>query len=241
MASTIQDDLLKTFVTVSDSQTSHLADAATSLSDIVTQFGEIQKGSASPAARTTNPIEAATSDWGSIFQRISALPAAPTTKPTAAATNDQGGISAGAVASTVLTSGFGIVPLITGLLGLFGRGETQAGAPLVKYAMPRAINFQAAETGRGTTDFDYNQMGMPRANFASDKSGTDPSGRRPGGTPGVTTGGDGSVAGGQTPQITVNVHAMDSRSFLDHSNEIALAVRDAMLNLNAINDVVNDL
>jgi hypothetical protein len=34
---------------------------------------------------------------------------------------------------------------------------------------------------------------------------------------------------------------MDSRSFLDHSSEIAQAVRDAMLNLNSINDVVNDL
>jgi len=39
----------------------------------------------------------------------------------------------------------------------------------------------------------------------------------------------------------VNVQAMDARSFLDRSNDIALAVRDAMLNLNAINDVVNDL
>ena len=236
MASTIQDELLKTFITVSDSQASHLSDAAASLTGIVTQFGEIQKSSASPAARTTNPIEAATSDWGSILQKIGALPAAQTTKPTAGATNDQGGISAGAVASTILTGGFGIVPLITGLLGLFGGGETQAQAPLVKYAMPQAVNFQAAETGRGMADSDYDQMGMPRANFAPDTSA-----RRPDGTPPATTGGDGSVASHQAPQITVNVHAMDSRSFLDHSNEIALAVRDAMLNLNAINDVVNDL
>ena len=43
------------------------------------------------------------------------------------------------------------------------------------------------------------------------------------------------------PQITVNVQAMDARSFLDRSNDIALAVRDAMLNLNSINDVVNEL
>lgn len=236
MASTIQDELLKTFVTVSDSQTSHLADVATSLTDIVTQFGEIPKSSASPAARSTSPIEAATSDWGSILQKIGALPAAQAAKPSAAATNDQGGISAAAVASTVLTSGFGLVPLITGLLGLFGGGEKQAQAPLVKYAMPQSVAFQAAETGRGMTDSDYDQMGMPRANTAADTFGN-----RPGGTPPPTSGGSGNVSGGQAPQITVNVHAMDSRSFLDHSNEIALAVRDAMLNLNAINDVVNDL
>jgi hypothetical protein len=43
------------------------------------------------------------------------------------------------------------------------------------------------------------------------------------------------------PQITVNVQAMDARSFLDRSGDIAAAVREAMLNLNSINDVVNEL
>ena len=43
------------------------------------------------------------------------------------------------------------------------------------------------------------------------------------------------------PSISIQVNAMDSRSFLDHSHDIALAVRDAMLNMNALNDVVNDL
>ena len=43
------------------------------------------------------------------------------------------------------------------------------------------------------------------------------------------------------PQITVQVQAMDSRSFLDHSHDIAQAVREAMLNMHALNDVINDL
>ncbi len=34
---------------------------------------------------------------------------------------------------------------------------------------------------------------------------------------------------------------MDSQSFLDRSSDIAAAVRNAMLNLSPINDVVNDL
>src|SRR6185295_5883600 len=170
------------------------------------------------------------------IQKIGASPAAQITNRSAGATNDPGGISAGAVASTVLTSGLGLLPLITGLLGLFGGGEKQAPAPLVKYAMPPAIAFQAAETGHGMTDYDYDQTGMPRAGIASDTFG-----QRSDVAPAATTGGGGDVASRQAPQITVNVHAMDSRSFLDHSNEIALAVRDAMLNLNAINDVVNDL
>ena len=42
------------------------------------------------------------------------------------------------------------------------------------------------------------------------------------------------------PQITVQVQAMDSRSFLDHSNDIALAVRQAMLESSVLNDVVRE-
>jgi hypothetical protein len=34
---------------------------------------------------------------------------------------------------------------------------------------------------------------------------------------------------------------MDSQSFLDRSQDIAQAVRQAMLNLSSINDVVNEL
>ncbi len=39
----------------------------------------------------------------------------------------------------------------------------------------------------------------------------------------------------------MNVNAMDARSFLDRSSDIAAAVREAMLNLNPVNDVVSDL
>ncbi len=41
--------------------------------------------------------------------------------------------------------------------------------------------------------------------------------------------------------VNVQVQAMDSRSFLDHSQEIARAVREAMLNSHALNDVVSEL
>jgi hypothetical protein len=44
-----------------------------------------------------------------------------------------------------------------------------------------------------------------------------------------------------SPQITVNVSAMDSQSFMDRSNDIANAVRAAMLNMHPINDVVAEL
>ena len=41
--------------------------------------------------------------------------------------------------------------------------------------------------------------------------------------------------------VTVNINAMDSQSFLDRSNDIANAVRSAMLNMHPINDVVTSL
>jgi hypothetical protein len=42
-------------------------------------------------------------------------------------------------------------------------------------------------------------------------------------------------------QISIQVNALDSQSFMDHSYEIAQAVRSAMLNMNSLNDVVSDL
>ena len=139
--------------------------------------------------------------------------------------NSSGGTGSdvASVVSKVFTSGLGLVPLIGGLFGLFGGGSEQP-PPLVKYTMPQALYFQGADTGQSISPGDYDQFGMPRASGASSAS-----------TP--TSGG----AAPATPQITVSVQAMDSRSFLDHSTEIAQAVRQAMLNLSPINDVVSDL
>jgi hypothetical protein len=51
----------------------------------------------------------------------------------------------------------------------------------------------------------------------------------------------GTASAASSPQITVNVNAMDSRSFMDHSDDIANAVREAMLNMHPINGVVASL
>ncbi|HEY3840015.1 MAG TPA: hypothetical protein VGL72_25765 [Bryobacteraceae bacterium] len=45
----------------------------------------------------------------------------------------------------------------------------------------------------------------------------------------------------QSHNILVQVQAMDSQSFMDHSHDIAQAVRQAMLNMNSLNDVIQDL
>ncbi|MBI3281330.1 MAG: hypothetical protein HYZ57_15955 [Acidobacteria bacterium] len=43
------------------------------------------------------------------------------------------------------------------------------------------------------------------------------------------------------PAITINVQALDSRSFLDHSSEIASAVKDALLHSHSLNDIVAEI
>jgi hypothetical protein len=130
-----------------------------------------------------------------------------------------------------------MVPLIVGLMGLFGGGGTPAPPALVKYAMPERQYFEGADTGSDVGGADYDQMGMPRTyGAAPDGTSAQASGTA---VPGSSSGG--ATSGSAAPQITVNVQAMDSQSFLDHSSEIAQAVRAAMLNSNSINDVVNDL
>ena len=116
----------------------------------------------------------------------------------------------------VLKSAFGIVPLIGGLVGLFGGGDDDPLPALTKYQMPESIDYQAAEVDGQIANSDTDQSGAPRA-FG------------------------GGTGAGTVPGITVNVQAMDARSFLDRSGDIAAAVKDAMLNLNSINDVVTDL
>jgi len=143
------------------------------------------------------------------------------TEPTSSA-----GFTLPSVVSKVFESGFGLVPVISGLLGLFGGGASEP-PPFIKYAMPARLSFSGTEAGLAIRPTDYDQWGMPRipGSLQSAESGERNS----------------STAAAVTPQITVNVQAMDSRSFLDHSNEIAQAVRQAMLNLSSINDVVNEL
>lgn len=113
----------------------------------------------------------------------------------------------------VFGAGLGLSPLISGIASLFGGGgETSELAPVVKFALPRAVQVQAGiQESSPTTAFgvDYGQGGVARP---------------------VTQG----------PQITVQVHALDSQSFLDRSHDIALAVRRAMLESSVLSDVIRE-
>jgi hypothetical protein len=152
-----------------------------------------------------------------------------------------GGTSGLGIAATVLESGLGIVPLIGGLIGLFGGGGGSTQQPLTRYAMPDPVSFQGAETSSGIQAADTDSTGMPRVAGGSGGSGGSGSSTGSGGGSAMGGGSSAATGGGGGSQITVQVQAMDARSFMDRSSDIAAAVRDAMLNLNSINDVVSNL
>jgi hypothetical protein len=126
-----------------------------------------------------------------------------------------GGSTAETVLDDVLKSGFGLMPIVSGIMSLFGGGQSTP-PPLVDYQMPDTIDYQAAEVNGQIVGGDSDQSG----------------GARGFGSSGPTIEGAG---------VNVTVQAMDAQSFLDRSSDIAAAVRNAMLNLSPINDVVNDL
>ena len=142
---------------------------------------------------------------------------------TAASGGSASGTSSGpSIGSTLLDvfgAGLGLSPLISGHRE-FVRGRRRAlrtPAPLTKFVLPPSIqvNGGVSESGGQAFAVDNPQGGLPRA----------------------------ALDGGQASapaQITVQVQAMDSQSFLDHSADIAMAVRQAMLESSVLNDVVRE-
>ena len=131
----------------------------------------------------------------------------------------RGGSSAAATAGNVLNTasevlggGLSLLPLVSLFSGLFGGGQRQEPAPLTQFALPPTLDMETTTSNQSVS---WGENGLPR-----------------------TAGGTASSA---PSQVTVQVQAMDSQSFLDHSEEIAQAVRQAMLNMSSINDVVNSL
>jgi hypothetical protein len=244
MSNTIQDRLFEIFVALSGGQTKHI--------DALVDSADKTAAPAPGMARMTSPVEAAAqpgapAEIAATFVAIQqqsaaqALPAAvspvssvlqevvkQTTQSNSPSAKESSSGGSGvlhtveSIASTVFKNALGVMPIVSGLISLFGGGgDNEAPPPLVKYALPSKIDFRAAESESGFGSVDYDQSGRPRAynNVPAPAAS--------------------SVA--PAPQITVNVQAMDARSFLDRSGDIAAAVRDAMLNLNSINDVVNEL
>ena len=121
----------------------------------------------------------------------------------------------GSTASSVLGGSLGLLsPIVSGLLGLFG-SHSATPQPLPVYTPPPPVAIDAVLRGNAQPASSSQAAATPAAPAQSQSA--------------------------QAPQITVNVSAMDSQSFMDRSTDIANAVREAMLNNHPINGVISDL
>ncbi len=116
-----------------------------------------------------------------------------------------------------LKSGFGLAGLGLKIAGLFSRKK--ASPVFSTFELPPSLSFEVANT-------DNMLAGFPR--IARGQAGTvreiQP-----------------EVASTPQPQVVVNVSAMDAQSFMDRSNDIARAVRDAMLHMHPVNDLISEV
>jgi hypothetical protein len=112
----------------------------------------------------------------------------------------------------------GVGPMVTGLIKLFGSSEPEPLPALEKFEAPSSVSVEAGlSSSREFGGIRYGQGGLADI-----------------------TGGSQSATS-QAPTIQVNIQAMDSQSFLDRQEDIARAVREAMLHSNSLNDVVLEL
>ena len=125
------------------------------------------------------------------------------------------GLTDGGGLSSILRSGFGVAPLARALAGLFrGGGDREREPGFETVTAPPPIRLEAAVTGgRGFAEV---------ARGAGDEARVVEPRRA-------------------APQVVVNISAMDSQSFLTRSHDIARAVRDAMLHMDPLNDVIGEI
>ena len=119
----------------------------------------------------------------------------------------------GSAAESLFGGALSLSPILSGILSLFGGGSSGPTTQMTPFMLPAPVQYQAglASSG-GVTPVSFGEGAQPRAQGAS-----------------------------STTQVTVQVNAMDSQSFLDHSDDIANAVKTALLNSNSLGDVIADL
>lgn len=102
---------------------------------------------------------------------------------------------------------------------LFRRDSDESGVSApepTRFTLPATVSAQGALFGEEVRSVDYGAAGGLRA-LPGSSSGT-----------------------AAMPPIVVQIQALDSRSILDRSSEIAAAVRDAMLHSHSLNDLIGE-
>jgi hypothetical protein len=133
-------------------------------------------------------------------------------------TAGNGGSAWDGAISPILRTVLGGMPLVSGLVSLFSGGDSSPAAdPPTRYTPPPSIHVNAGlfQDGSKIDAVDYSQDGSVR-------------------TVGAPTAGSVGMS-----SVVVQVQAMDSQSFLDRSDDIADAVRKALLNSHPLGDVIN--
>jgi hypothetical protein len=141
---------------------------------------------------------------------------APTKAASTGGASQESGFGEMAIRTAAMMTGVG--PLVNGLLKLFGSNQPEPLPALEKFNVPSSVSVEAGLT----RDREYSALRYVQ-----------------GGTPEASSGSSGAPT--QSPTIQVNIQAMDSQSFLDRQDDIARAVREAMLHSNSINDIVLEL
>jgi len=139
------------------------------------------------------------------------------------------GTEAAKSAGSYLLKGLTLGPLIGGIAKLFG-GDQKSERALERFSLPEPIRAEAGLSSSGQLySIARGSSDQPRV-ISPTVAAVSPQAQ-----PLVPRGAEG------VQNITVNINAMDSKSFMDRSGDIARAVREAMLNSHSLNDVVNDL
>jgi hypothetical protein len=115
--------------------------------------------------------------------------------------------------SNILTSLF-LGPVWKGIFSLFGRGNEEGAAPIEKFNFPTGTRTDLS-AGLRT---DGKASGIRTDSFGLSQA-----------------------AASQQAPINISIQALDARSILDRSDDIAAALKQAMLSNHEINDNMNEL
>jgi hypothetical protein len=218
------------------------AESSQTLQDLVESLSEVSQNVTSMASEIsaqTGPSETLAQLGGVTGQPQSELVPVTGTADAGSSGSDGGGVLDQAL--SVIGGGlFSAFPLFSGIASLLG-GDDAAPPSLEKYVPPPSIDYEGAieSSDPGVIyGVDDNAMGMPRLEGqVSDFPvvPAEPVDNKAAGNSGA------GQAGMPAQPITIQVQAMDSQSFLDHSSDIAQAVKEAILNSNSLNDVLSGL
>ncbi len=154
-----------------------------------------------------------------------------------------GGLSSG------LLGGLGIGQLLSGALGLLGLGSnTKTLPPLQRFTLPDPQQIVASIPSapkllpvQSTLRTGYSSIGTS----SQARSVSTPAQARAGGGSSTglnaSTGGPGGQLMTSGHQVHVHVSALDTQSFMDRSNDIAKAVKNALLQSSSLNDVISEI